>query len=77
MSTSEIIEALISAIEKAERRGFSRYQLSRRAEVPQSTISRLMRRERPSLKVETVEALCRELGFVLEMKPRPKKGAKS
>jgi DNA-binding Xre family transcriptional regulator len=70
MGTGEIIERLIQEIERAEKTaGVSRYQLSQRTGIPQSTLSRLINRERGSLKVETVEKLCRELGFALEMKP--------
>jgi DNA-binding Xre family transcriptional regulator len=69
MGTGEIIERLIQEIERAEASGISRYQLSQRTGIPQSTLSRLINRERGSLKVETVEKLCRELGFALEMKP--------
>jgi hypothetical protein len=38
-----------------------------------------MNRERESLKVETVEKLCDELGFVLDLRKKPtvKKGRKS
>jgi DNA-binding Xre family transcriptional regulator len=61
----EIIEKLIQEIERAEARGVSRYQLSLRTGIPQSTLSRLMNRERESLKVETVEKLCGELGMRL------------
>lgn len=68
MGTSEIIETLIREIQRAEVRGITRYQLSQHTGIPQSTLSRLMKRERESLKVETVEKLCRELGFVLEMR---------
>jgi transcriptional regulator with XRE-family HTH domain len=67
-----IIEKLIQAIEAAESQGVTRYQLSQRTGVPQSTLSRLMRRERGSLKVETVEALCRELGFTLDLRATKK-----
>jgi DNA-binding Xre family transcriptional regulator len=69
MGTAGIIEKLIEAIEAAEARGMTRYQLSQRTGIPQSTLSRLMRRERDSLKVETLETLCRELGFTLELRP--------
>lgn len=64
-----IIDKLIEAIEAAEADGLTRYQLSQRTGIPQSTLSRLMRRERGSLKVETVETLCRELGLRLELLP--------
>ena len=76
MGTSEIIDKLIREIHRAEARGVTRYQLSQQTGIPQSTLSRLMKRERDSLKVETVETLCRELGFVLEMRPT-KNGRKS
>lgn len=69
MSTAGIIEKLIEAVEAAEARGVTRYQLSQRTGIPQSTLSRLMRRERGSLRVETLETLCRELGFRLELLP--------
>lgn len=69
MGTAGIIDKLIREIQAAERRGMSRYQLSQRTGIPQSTLSRLMSRERGSLKVETVEKLCRELGFELEIRP--------
>lgn len=70
MGTSEIIERLIRAVENAERRGVTRYQLSQRTGIPQSTLTRLMNRERDSLKIETVERLCLELGFTLRMQKR-------
>ena len=69
MSAAGIINKLIEAIEAAKARGITHYQLSQRTGIPQSTLSRLMRRERGSLKVETVEKLCRELGFELEIQP--------
>ena len=72
MGTAAIIDKLIREIESAEARGVSRYQLSRRTGIPQSTLSRLMSRERGSLKVETVERLYRELGFELEIRPAKK-----
>ena len=65
MGSTAIIDILIQEIEAAERKGVSRYELARRTGVPQSTLSRLIRRERASLKVETVEKLCRELGLEL------------
>lgn len=72
MGTSGVIDKLILEIETAEERGLSRYQLSQRTGIPQSTLSRLMSRERGSLKVETVEKLCRELGLELEIRPAKK-----
>lgn len=76
MSTSEIIDQLIKAIRAAEDRNHvTRYKLAKDAGIQQSTISRLMSRDRKSLKIETVEALARQLGFVLELKPE-KKGRK-
>jgi len=71
-----IIEQLIDIIQAAEEHGVSRYQLSQRTGIPQSTLSRLMRRERGSLKVETVEKLSQELGFALEMRPTRKARSK-
>lgn len=67
----EIIERLIQEIQRAEAKGVTRYQLSQRTGIQQSTLSRLMNRERESLKVETVEKLCEELGFVLDMRKKP------
>ena len=75
MSRSQIIERLITAIRGAESRGVTHYQLSQRTGIPQSTLSRLMNGQRESLKVETVETLCRELGFELVMR-RTKKERK-
>lgn len=73
----EIIEKLIQEIERAEAKGVSRYQLSQRTGIPQSTLSRLMNRERESLKVETVEKLCEELGMRLVITRAPRtRGAK-
>jgi DNA-binding Xre family transcriptional regulator len=68
MSSSQVIERLMAAIRDAESRGVTRYQLSQRTGIPQSTLSRLMNGQRESLKVETVETLCRELGFELVMR---------
>ena len=75
MSKSEIIKRLMTAIRDAESRGVTHYQLSQRTGIPQSTLSRLMNGQRESLKVETVETLCRELGFELVMR-RTKKERK-
>jgi transcriptional regulator with XRE-family HTH domain len=72
MGTAAIIETLIQKLEAAESRGLSRYRLSQLAGIPQSTLSRLMSRERPSLKVETVERLCGVLGLELEIRPTKK-----
>jgi DNA-binding Xre family transcriptional regulator len=74
MSASQIIEHLMAAIRDAESRGVTRYQLSQRTGIPQSTLSRLMNGQRESLKVETVETLCRELGFELVMRRTKKEG---
>lgn len=74
---SKIIAQLVKAIRAAEDSGtLSRYELAKRSKVPQSTLSRLVNGERESLRVETVEALCRELGYRLDMRPA-KKGRKS
>lgn len=73
---SKIMQQLVKAIEDAGKRdGLSRYELARRSGVPQSTLSRLVKGERDSLRIETFEALCRELGFTLEMVPA-KRGRK-
>lgn len=77
MGTSKIIDALIAAIHEAEARGITRYVLSQRTGIPQSTISRLMNRERESLRVDTVERLCEELGFTLDMRAAKRSSPRS
>ena len=72
MGTVAIVERLIQELEGAESRGLSRYKLSQLTGIPQSTLSRLMSRERPSLKIETVETLCGVLGLALEIRPAKK-----
>ena len=69
MSVSEQLKA---AIEKAEKKGQTRYKIAQESRVDYTVLVRFLDKE-TSLRLQTVDRLCKHLGLELKSKPASRK----
>lgn len=68
----ELVERLIREVEKAEKKGLTRYELAKRAGIQQSSLSRFVNRQE-SMKLEMLEKLCSALELQIVFTPSRKR----
>lgn len=65
-----LFDTLVTAIEAAEKRGETRYQIAKRTGVSQATLSRIANRQTESVSLDTLEKLIDALGIEIRLKKR-------